>query len=75
MAAAILVPIGLIVIARMVWPHSNPGARLAAISGVLFAVWLLIAVTNPATAGEVAGGVASGAGGFIHGLGVFIGDL
>ena len=68
MAAAILVPIGLIIIVRMVWPKANPGAKLAAIGGTLFAIWACIAVASLHAAGIVAGGVADGIAGFIHAL-------
>jgi hypothetical protein len=68
MAAAILVPLGLIIIVRVVWPKANPGAKYAAIGGVLFALWALLAVDSLAAAMVVAGGVASGIVGFIHGL-------
>ena len=75
MAATILVPLSLILIVRMVWPKANPGAKLAAIGAVLFALWALIAVTNTAAALVIAGGVASGIAGFIHGLGSLIVSL
>lgn len=68
MAAAILVPVVLIFIAVKVWPRANPGARLATIGGVLFALWALLAVANLNAAGVVAGGVAEGIVGFIRGL-------
>ena len=68
MAAAILVPLGLMVIVKVVWPKANPGAKLAAIGGVLFAIWACIAVASLHAAGIVAGGVADGIVGFIHAL-------
>lgn len=68
MVAAILVPLGLIIIVRLVWPKANPGAKLAAIGGVLFALWACIAVASLHAAGVVAAGVADGITGFIHGL-------
>ena len=75
MAAAILVPLGLIIIVRVVWPKANPGAKYAAIGGVLFALWALIAVANLRAAMVVCGGVADGIVGAIHGLASFIINL
>ena len=75
MAAAILVPFGLIMIVKVVWPKANPGAKYAAIGGVLFALWALLAVSSLSAAMVVAGGVAGGIVGFIHGLGSFIVSL
>ena len=75
MAAAILVPFGLIVIVKVVWPKANPGAKYAAIGATLFALWALIAVANLGAAMVICGGVASGIVGFIHGLGTFIVSL
>ena len=67
-AAAILVALGLILIVRLVWGKANPGAKLAAIGGTLFAIWALIAVANITAAGVIAAGVASGIVGIIHGI-------
>lgn len=75
MAAAILVPLGLIIIVRLVWDRGNAGARLAAIGGVLFALWALVAVANLGAALKVAGGTAMGIVGFIHGLAALIMNL
>jgi len=47
---------------------ADPGAKLAAIGGTLFAIWALIAVANMAAAGVVAAGIASGIVGIIHGI-------
>jgi hypothetical protein len=72
MAAAILVPLGLIFIARIVWYRANPGARLAAIGATLFALWALLAVSSLSAAMVVCGGVAEGIVGFIRELAEFI---
>ena len=74
-AAAILVALGLILIVRLVWGKANPGAKLAAIGGVLFAIWACLAVASPIAAGVVAAGLASGIVGIIHGIAGLIAAL
>ena len=75
MAAAILVPLGLMVIVKVVWPKANPGAKYAAIGAVLFALWALVAMASLSAAMVVCGGVAEGIVGFIRALADFLKDL
>lgn len=69
---AVIVPLALAVIVASAWKKTNVGARLAAIFGVTFAVWALIAVASTSAAVAVAAGVASGISEFMHGVGSFI---
>lgn len=71
--AAVVVVVVFFVIARFTLKgKGNPAARLASLLSVLIAVWLLVAVTNSAAAGDVASAAASGTSAAITGLGHFL---
>jgi hypothetical protein len=75
-AAAVGVVIVFVLLARFTLKgKGNPAARLASLLAVLIALWLFVAVTNPAAAGDVASAAASGTSTAITGLGHFIGDV
>lgn len=76
MAAAVLVVVVFFVVARFTLKgKGNPAARLASLLAVIIALWLFVAVVNPAAAGDVARAMASGTSTVITGLGHFLGDL
>lgn len=76
MAAAVIVVIVFVAIARFTLKgKGNPAARLASLLSVLIALWLFVAVTNSAAAGDVASATASGASTAITGLGRFLADV
>lgn len=76
MAAAVGVVIVFFALARFTLKgKGNPAARLASLLAVLIALWLLVAVTNPAAAGDVATAAASGTSAAVTGLGHFLTDV
>jgi hypothetical protein len=74
-AAGVAVIIVFIVIVRAVWKRNNPGARLAAILGVAFGCWLLLAVANPGGAVTLAAWTGRGVATDASSLGHLIGML
>lgn len=75
-AEAVIVVVAFILIARFTLKgKGNPAARLASLLSVLIALWLFVAVTNSAAAGDVASAIASGASAAIRGLGHFLTDV
>lgn len=76
MAAAVGVVIVFFAIARFTLKgKGSPAARLASLLAVLITLWLFVAVTNSAAAGDVASATASGTSAAITGLGHFLTDV
>ena len=76
MAAAVIVVVMFFALARFTLKGKGaPAARLASLLSVLIALWLFVAVTNSAAAGDVASAAASGASTAITGLGHFLADV
>jgi F0F1-type ATP synthase assembly protein I len=69
--AAVLVVVLVILVARGSWKHSNSGASLAALLGLVIAVWLIFAVASP-SGGEL---VAVDAGEGVKALAVGLGHI
>jgi hypothetical protein len=75
-AAAVIVVLVFILLARFPLKGKGaPAARLASLLAIIITLWLFVAVTNPAAAGDVASGAASGTSTAITGLGHFITDV
>ena len=76
MAAAVGVVLVFFALARFTLKGKGaPAARLASLLAVLIALWLFVAVTNPAAAGDVASAAAAGTSSAVTGLGHFLGDV
>lgn len=73
MAGAAVIAILLAIwVGKSAWKHSNSGASLAALLGLIVACWLIFAVADPAGGGMVAVDAARGIGAFAVGLGKII---
>ena len=74
--AAVVVVLVFFAIARFTLKGKGaPAARLASMLAVLITLWLFVAVVNPAAAGDVASGAASGTSAAVTGLGHFLTDV
>lgn len=67
--AAALIVILAIVVGRGAWKHSNSGASLAALLGLIIAVWLIFAVADPSGGSLVAVDAARGVAALAVGIG------
>lgn len=67
--AAVLVVILAVVVGRGAWKKPNAGARLAALLGLIIAVWLIFAVASPVGGEMVAVDAAKGIGALAVGIG------
>lgn len=67
--AAALVVILAVAVGRGAWRHSNSGASLAALLGLVIGVWLIFAVADPSGGSLVAVDAAKGIGELAVGLG------
>lgn len=70
--AAVLVVILAVTVGRAAWKHSNSGASLAALLGLIIGLWLIMAVAAPTGAGTLAVDAAKGLGELAVGLGKVI---
>ncbi len=67
--AAVLVVILVFTVGRAAWKKPNAGARLAALLGLIMAIWFIFAVADPSGGGTVAVDAAKGIGELATGLG------
>ena len=67
--AAILVVILATMVGRGAWKHSNSGASLAALLGLIIGIWLIFAIADPAGGGAVAVDAAKGISALAVGIG------
>lgn len=67
--AAVIVVLFAIWIGKSAWKKPNSGARLAALLGLIVAVWFIFAVADPAGGGMVAVDAARGAAALAVGIG------
>lgn len=71
--AAVIVVMFAIWAGKSAWAKPNAGARLAALLGLIIAVWFIFAVADPAGGGLLAVDAAKGIGALAVGLGKFLG--
>ena len=64
-----------VTVGRAAWKKPNAGARLAALLGLIIAVFLIFAVASPAGAGKIAVDSAIGIGQLFAGIGHIIGTF
>ena len=67
--AAILVVILAVIVGRGAWKKPNAGARLAALLGLIIAVWFIFAVADPSGGGTLAVDAAKGIAALATGIG------
>jgi hypothetical protein len=75
MAAAIIVPLLILIVIRACWPRAATGARLAAFGAGFLVLWLMVALVSLSAAAKVGGWFALGIVGDIHGLAALITSL